>query len=448
MSNRHKEVIQITPTNLGNGVFSFANGTPQIEFDVPMMPKYMDGGSVRINGTLKVKLSNDAFPLNSNPADLANVGWIDPRTGIQSLFDYVSIANQEGQTYEMIKNYNRLCASIAPKTNSLKSYLEGGANITGCANTKDAQQGRMCERSVNFSVKLNAGFLNGATPIDLQLVRGLHITIQLAPNNYAIQNGFWLNPASATVGQTYELTDLQLTFDALVPSPEEQDAMMVNQNGSWDYNSFSSFYSVLVSNDHNSVMNINTGRTIAITGNMIPSLFLNNNNYDSQMCLQTLALDDNATEKRLRVRVPINEITFLKGGLRVPLDFEVDSEKSQNLQTADSQREYVALNSINRVWDASNFLMNLRTQLSLDRTVSPTPNGRYQTSIELNDAIPSYHFGVNYDHLTENGLNFKGSPLGLRIQSDLVSNEPHSVFIFVKHKNTINFQNGSVMVIS
>ena len=448
MSNRHKEVIQITPTNLGNGIFSFANGTPQIEFDVPMMPKYMDGGSVRINGTLKVLLANGTdFPVNSDPAALGAVGWIDPRTGVQSLFDYVSIANQEGQTYEMIKNYNRLCASIAPKTNSLKSYLEGGANITSCANSKDAQMGRMCERSVNFSVKLNAGFLNGATPIDLQLVRGLHITIQLAPNNYAIQNGYWLNPASSTTGQTYELTDLQLTFDALVPSPEEQDAMMINQTGSWDYNSFSSFYSVLVSNDHNSVMNINTGRTIAITGNMIPSLMLNNNNYDSQMCLQTLKEDSNATP-RLRCRVPVNEITFLKGGLRVPLDFEVDSEKSQDLQTADSQREYIALNSINRVWDSSNFLMNLRTQLSLDRSVSAVANGRYQTSITSNDGIQSYHFGVNYDHLTENGLNFKGSPLGLRIQSDLVSNEPHSVFIFVKHKNTIQFQNGSVMVIS
>jgi hypothetical protein len=124
----------------------------------------------------------------------------------------------------------------------------------------------------------------------------------------------------------------------------------------------------------------------------------------------------------------------------------VISRTSQDEQTADAQREYIASNSINKIWKATRFIKDLRTQLSLDRT--PTLAGRYQTSVGHNDGIQAYHFGVSYDHLTENGISFKGVPLGLRIQSNLTSNEPHSIFIFVKHKNTIMIDGDMVRIMS
>lgn len=441
--NRHKEVIQIKPTNLGNGKFSFLNGTPQIEFDIPMMPKYMDGTSLRINGKLNVFLSNGNRPVNNDPTQPIRA-YLDPRTGMSSVIDYLSIGNQEGQTYEMIKNYNRLCASLQQKHTSLLDYIEGGQNNSYNANGKNKQQGTMNQKESAFSLKLQCGFLNGDSLIDLQLVRGLHITIQLSPDNFVIQNDFWSNPVSNNEGMRYELTDLELTFDAMVPTPVEQNAMITNQAGEWEYNSFSSFYNVLTSSDHTSTLNINTSRTLGITCNMLPSIFLNNFNYNSLMCLQTLANDANATAVRLRVRVPVNEITLTRGGLRQPLDFEVISELSQVEQTADAQREFVASNSVNKIWEATRFIKDLRTQLSLDRSL--TEVGRYQTTVGGNDAIQAYHFGASYDHITENGLSFKGTPLGIRIQSDLTTGTPHSLFVFVKHKNTIIFQNGSVMV--
>ena len=45
-----RELVQIQPTNLGNGKFSFKNGVPQIIFDIPQMPKIMNGKSLRIQG--------------------------------------------------------------------------------------------------------------------------------------------------------------------------------------------------------------------------------------------------------------------------------------------------------------------------------------------------------------------------------------------------------------
>ena len=53
------------------------------------------------------------------------------------------------------------------------------------------------------------------------------------------------------------------------------------------------------------------------------------------------------------------------------------------------------------------------------------------------------------DKITYNGMNFKGTPFGMRIQSVAVSGvslQPHSIFLFVKHKNTIVFENGGVQI--
>jgi len=441
--NRTKELIQIKPTNNGTGKYSFSGGSPQIEFNISKMPKYLVGSSLRINGRINVyQADGSTRPINDDLTDLVNVAFLDPRTGISSVIDFLSIANQQGQTYEMIKNYNRLCASLQQKHTSLSDYIEGGQNISYGANGKNHQQGKMNMKENTFSLKLLCGFLNSGL-IDLNLVSGLHIVIQLAPDNYVLNNLNWTNPASVNTGMKYELTDLELTFDAINPTTDEQSAMLDNTKGEWEYNSFSNFYNVLASSDHTTTLNINTARTLGITCNMIPSKFLNNYGYDSQMALQTLAVD---TAGSLRVRVPVNEITFTRGGLRQPLDFEVLSRISQEEQTADAQREYIASNSINKIWRATRFIKDLRTQLSLDRTANLI--GRYQTSVGHNDGIQAYHFGVSYDHLTENGVSFKGVPLGLRIQSDLISNEPHSIFLFVKHKNTIMIDNDMVRIMS
>ena len=71
--------------------------------------------------------------------------------------------------------------------------------------------------------------------------------------------------------------------------------------------------------------------------------------------------------------------------------------------------------------------------------------------MNFEDKIQQYNLGVSYDHITYNGLDFRGTPLGLRIQSVAPTGaalKPHSLFLFVKHKNTIVFQDGQVRVIS
>ena len=83
---------------------------------------------------------------------------------------------------------------------------------------------------------------------------------------------------------------------------------------------------------------------------------------------------------------------------------------------------------------------DVRTSLSLNR--SATEPAKYLTSVQMNDAKQVYNIGISYDKITEVGENLKNKNLGLRLQSGLTSGESHSLFMFVKHKNIISFNNG------
>jgi len=96
-------------------------------------------------------------------------------------------------------------------------------------------------------------------------------------------------------------------------------------------------------------------------------------------------------------------------------------------------------------------MKDLRTELSLNLNDNPSGEARFRDSMTENDAVSVNNIGVKYDGITKNGLNFKGTPLGLRLQSQPpagVALEPHSLFAFVYHKNTIVFNNGQVQVMN
>ncbi len=209
-------------SNVGNGVFSFKNGTPQIEFDIPQMTKFCKGESVRVSGYCEVKMGNGNSPDN---VDGTNYSRLDSRTGVTSCVDMVSIGNQAGQTYELVKHYNRLCASLMPLNTSLSEYLSGGSNLVFGSNGKESNEGRLNQNKFSFSMPLLCGILQGGEPIDLHMTRGLHIVLNLAPDNYAIyddQINGGNDDAQAGGGAYYELSDLTLTFDSIVPDAKGQ----------------------------------------------------------------------------------------------------------------------------------------------------------------------------------------------------------------------------------
>ena len=453
MSNlqNQRKLVQIKPTNNSNGVFGYNNGHPLVSFDIPAVPHILRGG-VRISGTMTIDTGMPAGSLPQNSQHTADRRvWLDSRTGVNSCFDFVSLSSvRNGDVYEQNKNYNRMCSSIIPLSESFEAYLGGGVDTYYGAMAKNEQQGRRADMPMDFCVKLQSALLNGVEGTDLMLVGGLRCSVNLASNSYVLRNNNWKDATDtsgtgtsvgATAPASYTLSNLVLSYVADVPTADQQMAMLKNSNGDWEYESYSSFYSVLSSAENSTTTNINTSRTTAVILNMLPSKFLNNVNRNSQLAVQPLKQDGTGV---LNQRVVVKGITFLAGGVRTPLDFTTDTEQTQEQQTSDSQKCYEELNSLRDVWDLDNMLKTTRTELSLDRT--DTALAKFQTSVQMNDAIQAWNVGVAYDKITEVGENFKNKPLSVRLTTDLVSGESHSVFMFVKHKNTISFNKGRVQM--
>jgi len=455
-SNSKREVYQVLPTNLGAGVFAPSrNGLSQMIFELPQIPAIMNGKSLRINGTFTLKQGNGNAPTNvtnflKETTPTGDIS-IDSRIGVLSAFETLTIGSLRGTTYSSIKNFNRLQSSVLPLNESTKNYLNGIDSHYGCL-SKDVSTAKKCDHSFDFSVPLNCGYFQGQ-PVNMWITQGHRITITLAQDSFVIHNNKQRNPNStaglANGGAYYEISDVSVSFEVDIPDEAGQNAIRSMTKGQMTYNSYSSFYNVVVSNDHNLSLLFNTAKTIAVIGNMVPSEWINNYNYDSSRTQQLLY--DDATGE-LNNQVQIDSYTYTIGGVRIPLDFEVDSSVTQANGTADAVKNEIELSAIREGWSAGNFIKSLQTELSnplSDATKARFDRGRY--AIVDADKFQHYNIGLNYDHITEIGQDCRTRPFALRIQSTLPVGKslvPHSLFIFVLHQNTLVFDNGSVQVLS
>tara|TARA_R110000824_G_scaffold116072_2_gene267387 strand:+ start:3646 stop:5109 length:1464 start_codon:yes stop_codon:yes gene_type:complete len=484
-----REVLQIKPTNQSDGVYSFNNGAPQIEFDIPRVPKFLLGKTLRINGTFNLgtgvsagALAGDSIsqlrPKNGFAAgdSASRKVRIDGRIGVQSCIDFCSIANLNGQSFEMIKNYNRLCASLQPKDYDIVDYFAGGTDIMLGACGKDLNTGRLCNKPFDFSIPIRAGIFEGDdTPINLQLVNGLHIVLQLASDAFATFNTAWdvgtAADDSGTLGSqaTYQLSNITLTAEVVVPAAADMQAIVTNPSPeAFDYVAYSNYYNVLQTTDHTSVININTSRTIGFTMNMIPSNYVNNRYFNSAMTLPLVSQRSAAAVSAPSVfknLAPLQAVTYTRGGVRIPLDFVIDPSTPQAENVTSGSLEFTTLNNIQKVYTRHHLLKNLQTELGLPSTFGSIAannriSGRYQDQADLADNIPAFDLGVSFDHITENGIDFRGQPLGIRVQADFFDGNGAtpkarapatvtSLYLYVKHKNTIMFDSqGGVRVMS
>ena len=221
---------------------------------------------------------------------------------------------------------------------------------------------------------------------------------------------------------------------------------MSNMSGAWDYISYSSFYTTMTSNDHSSIFNLNKSRVLGAVANLIPSAWINNYSYNSQMITPLLYKSGGAI---LNLKSKINNVIWTRGGVRMPLDFEIDAKEkiTTDNYNPNAQLEKINLNSFNKEWSASNFLVCPRTELGFGNA-RPNASTFWETSVALNDNDPTFMLGIGYDNVSNQGVNFKGTNLGLRITSNWTdgNTNPHSLYLFVKHRNTIQFDGGAVNV--
>jgi hypothetical protein len=207
---------------------------------------------------------------------------------------------------------------------------------------------------------------------------------------------------------------------------------MLPSTGSLTYNAITSYFNVI--NSANAVVNFNLGtsRTLGVFMNMCPSKYLNNLAYNSYATTTPL----NASGSQAAIK----QIIFTKAGMRMPLSFNLDTNVKETpaISTIDPQVVTFARDSIKAG-------MNLRSE------VSPINTNRLYTG-----AVPPLTadggvmecIGIGFDTVgTGVGEDFSTTPFGIQMETDLTTDSPNALFLFVHSRQTLVFSPQGIQVV-
>lgn len=435
-----RSYLQIAPSNQTARI-SYKSGNPVVNFVVGEQNRFLDGYSVRMTGNIAIyKTANGDFGDIPVPADDLN---ISSKLGVYGMIDQVVITSQKYKSViEHCKHFGRYLASYIPARTSQSESLTNYMNNTGMVcntkaqklalvnNTNGSSATNRVTRGTAFSIDLPTGFLNSGVPISLAGngggVGGLEIAIHLAPDSQFL-NGSYTNAF-------YQLTNVNLICEVINPSVDQLSQMMKQTSNSIEYNAITGYYQTIQSSD--AILNLRLGlsRVLGLFVNFIPSEYLNNLTYDSYQC--SPLINDKATGEI----APIKQVVFLKGGNRLPLMYNLDTNVRDNLNSeiADPQlfRNYMTA--------FGHFMNMVRTQQS------PITNNRISQVSQTTYADSGQMFGVgiSFDSISSEGVDFRNENLSVQMETGLTSGLAHSAFMFVRAKQTLLMTPNGLQVIN
>ncbi len=442
------EKFEILPSNQpANGVFSFRNGNPVVVFNIGSQNKLLKASTLRINGELEVLTNAGAIANNNNlkGGGASNI-VTNHRVGASSVIQNVNISsNDTGQTLESVRQYGRLVASILPSTHSLDDFVsnysttELNAGLVGLSSNLNNNR-------VSFSLRLMAGMLNGgqAIPMGVNGVRGLQISIELASDQQVLSGA----QAAAAGGAFYQVRNLSLTGDMLVPDANGLQQLAVPGNGSFSYNSYNNLYSVIDSSDSTQTYNLANSNVLNVFHNFLPVSHANSYGQDS-FSTNLPQLTNAAGTVYNGGDIQLNKVAFSRGGMKLALDYDL------NVQTQSQQGRPLTAVNINALdaimpYSTISHLSNqpINEGFGGNDEVVYESNGTQQTFTQANPAASGRNFaiGVALDNISGVGIDFRGQSYATRIQSNLDGKSPNAVYTYVLSKNTLVYSPQGIQV--
>ena len=436
--------IEVLPANtLANGKVSFKNGNPVLRFEIGERDEYLIGGSVRLCGKFSAFKGVSASGVGEIPVD-ATRQFMSDSTGVYSVIDQLSFStHRTKQSIETIRNYNKMMATYLPsKTSSADgiNWLSNNALITPnfegqretfVNNPKTLTGGN------SFCISLTSGLLNSQEPIPLSRtwgLGGLEISINLSPD----VNVFYSESDTSTsfTDAFYELSELSLVAETVVPDAQTLARLNSSPSNTFEFNTISTFYQTI--NSTNAVINLNLGQSnvLGVFGSFVPVTFLNNLSQNGMLTSYPMNTNNAIAE--------IKQLVFNRANQRFPLHYNLDTPQK------DDDRIEVAPSDVVR-----NFLDALDNFVNIERTsVSPTNN----RVVGFNGSGLDYKkyaeggltagIGVVYDKISGNGVDFSNVPFTLQIESDLTTDNPNALYLFVHARNTMVSSGGSVQIMN
>jgi hypothetical protein len=425
--------LEIVPSNItSDGKLSYRNGQPTIQFVIGEQERMLIGQSVRLCGRLKIRKNDTSSGYSASDTEMS----ISQKLGIYSVIDQVNISSQRtAQSIESIRHYNRMMSSYLPVTTSTGDSTTH-LNTTALINPnyslikRNVVDNSLTKSMGNaFCVPLPCGLFLGSEPIPLSSqhgIGGLNIELQLASDDNVLYN-----PSASTTSDLtnafYELEDVKLVAEAIVPSAEDLNALRAQPNHTFNFNSITSYYSVI--NSANGILNFNLGmsKVLGVFCNVLPASHINNLRYDG---MATLPFTNSGTNK---TPADVNQCIFTRAGTRFPLEYNIDTihKDNQDNQSGDSQ---LVRNYMNAVLQ---FSKNLRTQVNPHNYQNKDSGVDYNTAKTVIDGGDAWGLGINYDTISNEGVDFSTTNWGLNLNLDLNTVNPQAIFVFVHAKNTL-----------
>ena len=434
--------VSIRPDNIpSNGQISFKNGFPTLSFTIQSQNGILDPKSIRIAGNVRFYKDNLATPTPVLTADTNRVS-MDNRLGIYNLFDQLIIRHNKSKTIcEHLRHYPRYLSSYLGLGSS-KQDLMGHLNSTElimpnpetffetvmCGNASDTKKN-------DFSCKLPCGFIQSGNMINLMdsSFGGVQIEIHLTPDQQALFSR--TGDSTGILDAHYVLEDLELTFEVHDIPPEEMGAMQKDSSGALEFNTITALYTTINSTNAQLQFSLGLKSVQSVFMNFVPSANINTITQNGHATTYP-SLSDGTLAHFTRVQ-------FLRGGVKYPEEFDTvtNIQKDPNVSAVDPQL-------------LKNFVDSVIPEYMTDRTsVSPQNNNRdYNMGVagssylEVADGGALFGIGQKYSQFNT-GQRFDQQQWGVSLESNLTSDNPISVFIYVKAKATLLWNANGVQLV-
>ena len=452
------EKFEILPSNQpANGTYSFSRGNPIITFNIGSVPKLLRMGSVRVNGKFQVFQANGS-PLNNLglKAGASTDVSLNSRVGLNSIFQNVNISsNETNQTLESIRQYGRMIATVLPSVQSEEDFLSHSGVVSKSTAIKGATDAQL-NNSMSFSLRIFAGMFQSGSALSIGVngLRGIALNLELSPDS----NVLFSSDPGANAGAYYEISDLSITGDMLIPTPDIQEKLSVPSTGSFTFNTFQNLYSVINSSDSTQTYNLASSAVLSVFHNFLPVSHANTLAYDG---FETDMLKNVGSTGEYDEDVVLRKVSFSRGGLKLKLDYDLDCETQSSQGIPETGVQVNALNSL-QPYSSLSKMLNQPRLLSYgtkDAVLTQEVLGLKGVKYEalpvarpqvLTSVSPERNFAVGLacDNVSGQGIDFRGQSYALRMQSSLDGNSPMAVYTYYLARNQLMYSPQGIMVSS
>ena len=280
-----------------------------------------------------------------------------------------------------------------------------------------------------FSFHIPSGFLQSGNMVNLRpdAFGGVQIEFLLQPDSNVLYN---TNASTTGIGDAhYELSNLKLTCE-ISDMPMDQPAMA---EGVYDFNTITSLYTSINSTNAQIQYSLALRNVISAFMTFVPVSDINTLTQDGQV---TVPLSGDGTSNDNLAK--IKRVQYLKGGVKYPADFDYvfNTENATNADTSVVEPTLVK-NLVEAISPDKNYSME-RLSLSpvnMNRNFTLGTGATSETSyMNVAEGGSVYGLAIKYG-IGEAGEDFSQEQWGVSIESDLLSDNPQGVYIFIKSRS-------------